>query len=100
MPRPKNFRIYFALAILLTFLVIVLLREHRPSFLRPGLHLRAYVSSSTDGTVTVIDLISLRAVAKVFAGPALADILEHPHRDEVWGVSTGGGYLFIIDQRP
>jgi len=35
----------------------------------------------------------------IFAGPALADILEHPHRDEVWGVSTAGGYLWIIDTR-
>ncbi|HEY2120856.1 MAG TPA: hypothetical protein VGH37_16825 [Candidatus Acidoferrum sp.] len=99
MPRPKNFRIYFAVAILFVSLIIVLLREHRPSFLRPGLHLHAYVTSSTDGTVTVVDLISLRAVAKIFVGNNLADIREHPKRAEIWGVSSTGGYLWIIDPR-
>ena len=99
MSRPKNFRVYFLLVILLISLIIVLLREHRPSFLRPGLQLHAFVTSSTDGTVTVIDLISLRAIAKIFAGPALADILEHPTRDEIWGVSSAGSYLYILDPR-
>ncbi len=104
MPRAKNFRVYFVLIILFISLVIVLLREHRPSFLRPGLHLYAYVSSSTDGTVTVLDLISFRAIAKVYAGPALAEILEHPKRPEIWGVSSAGpnstaGYIWVIDTR-
>ena len=99
MSRPKNFRVYFALSILLVFLLIVLLREHRPSFLRPGLHLHAYVTSSTDGTVTVIDLISLRAIAKTFVGNGIADIREHPTRAEIWGVSSSGGYLWVMDPR-
>ncbi len=99
MSRPKNFRIYFALGILLFSLTIVLLSEHRPSFLRPGLHLHAYVSSAIDGTVTVVDLISLRAVAKVFVGNAISDIREHPVRAEIWGVSSANGYLWVLDPR-
>jgi YVTN family beta-propeller protein len=99
MARPKNFRVYFALAILLVSLIIVLLREHRPSFLRPGLHLHAYVASSSDGTITVVDLISLRAIAKVYAGNNIAEIREHPRRAEIWGVSSAGGYLWVMDPR-
>src|ERR1035438_1162441 len=99
MNRTRNFRMYFVLLILVVSLVIVLLREHRASFLRPGLHLNAYVSSSTDGTVTVIDLPQLRAIATIPVGPGLADILEHPKRDEIWGVSSAGGNVWIIDTR-
>jgi len=98
MSRPRNFRVYFLLTFLLLFAVILLLREHRPSFLRPGLHLNAYVSTD-DGSLTVVDLIRLRAIAKVYAGPALAEILEHPRRDEIWGVSSAGGYIWVLDAR-
>ena len=103
MPRPKNFRLYFALLALLIAATVILLSEHRPSFLRPGLRLNAYVSSS-DGTVTVIDLITLRAIATVYAGPALADMLEHPKRAEIWGVSSTGannssGSIWVLDAR-
>jgi YVTN family beta-propeller protein len=96
MSRPRNFRVYFLLTVLLLFAVILLLREHRPSFLRPGLHLNAYVSTD-DGSITVVDLISLRAIAKVYAGPSLAEILEHPNRAEIWGVSSAGGYVWVLD---
>ena len=104
MPRAKNFRVYFVLIILFVSLIIVLLREHRPSFLRPGLHLHAYVSSTTDGSVTVLDLISFRAIAKIYAGPSLAEILEHPKRPEIWGVSStsannAGGTIWVLDTR-
>jgi YVTN family beta-propeller protein len=98
MSRSRNFRVYFLLTILLLFAVIILLREHRPSFLRPGLHLNAYVSTD-DGNITVVDLISLRAIGKVYAGPALAEILEHPRRAEIWGVSSEGGYVWVLDAR-
>jgi YVTN family beta-propeller protein len=99
MPRPRNFRVYFVLVVLLVALLIVLLREHRPSFLRPGLHLQAYVASASDGTVTVVDLISLHAIAKVFVGNGIGDIREHPYRLEIWGVSSVGGYLWVMDPR-
>src|SRR5208283_5673856 len=98
MPRAKNFRVYFILAILVVFGITLLLREHRPSFLRPGLHLNAYVSTE-DGSITVVDLIGLRAVGKIYVGPAPGEILEHPKRDEVWGVSSVGGYVWVLDTR-
>ena len=56
MNRPKNFRLYFLLAALPLAGLIVLLREHRPSFLRPGLRLYAYVTTA-DGGITVVDLV-------------------------------------------
>jgi len=39
MNRPKNFRAYFVAAALGIGGIVLLLREHRPSFLRPDLHL-------------------------------------------------------------
>ena len=39
MNRPKNFRVYFLVAALAVGGMVLLLREHRPSFLRPDLHL-------------------------------------------------------------
>jgi len=60
MNRPRNFRVFFLLAILLIVGIAELWREHLPSFLRPGLRLYAYVSTA-DGTVTVVDLVRLAA---------------------------------------
>jgi YVTN family beta-propeller protein len=99
MNRFRNFRVYFVLLILLVSLTVVLLRDHRPSFLRPGLHLNAYVGSSSEGTVTVIDLPGLRAVGRITVGPGIADMREHSTRPEIWGVSSVGGYVWVIDTR-
>jgi YVTN family beta-propeller protein len=96
MPFPKNYRAYFVLAILIVFGAIVLLREHRPSFLRPNLHMYAYVSTS-DGALTVVDLAKLQAIAKIPVGPAISDLREQAKRDEIWGVSSRGGYVFVLD---
>ena len=98
MNRPKNFRAYFLLAVLGVSGLIVLLREHRPSFLRPDLHLSAYVTTA-DGNVTVVDLVKLKAVARIAVGPGLSGIREHPTRPEIFGVSTAGGYVWILDPR-
>jgi YVTN family beta-propeller protein len=98
MNRPKNFRVYFLLAALGIAGLVVLLREHRPSFLRPDLHLSAYVSTA-DGNVTVVDLVRLKTVARVAVGPGLSGMREHPTRPEIFGVSTAGGYLWILDPR-
>ncbi len=98
MNRPKNFRAYFLLAALGISGLIVLLREHRPSFLRPDLHLSAYVTTA-DGNVTVVDLVKLKAVARIAVGPGLSGIREHPTRPEIFGVSTAGGYVWILDPR-
>jgi DNA-binding beta-propeller fold protein YncE len=84
--------------ILATFGIIVLAREHRPSFLRPGLRLNAYVTTA-DGGVTVVDLVKLSAVAHVAIGPGLSGMREHPARAEVWGASGPGGYVWVLDAR-
>src|ERR1700688_113514 len=98
MNRPRNFRVFFLLGVLLIVGVVQLLREHRPSFLRPGLRLCAYVSVG-DGTVTVIDLVKLAAVTRISIGPALSGMREHPTRPEVWGVSSAGGYVWVVNTR-
>jgi len=46
MGRARNFRIYFLSVVVAIGALIVLLREHRPSFLRPDLHLCAYVTTA------------------------------------------------------
>lgn len=92
----KNFRLYFTLLILLLFATIILLREHRPSFLRPNLHMYAYVSIS-DGSLTVIDLAALHSIAKFPVAPDISALLEHPTRDEIWGISNSGGFAFVLD---
>src|SRR5258708_20945905 len=98
MNRPMNFRAYFLLASLAISGLVVLLREHRPSFLRPDLHLCAYVTTA-DGNITVVDLVKLKAVARIAVGPGLSGIREHPSRPEVFGVSSTGGYVWILDAR-
>jgi len=98
MAHAKSFRAYFLFSVLLLFVVVILLREHRPSFLRPDLHLNAYVSTS-DGFLTVVDLASLRVINKISAGPAISDLREHANRPEIWGVSSAGGYVFVLNAR-
>src|SRR5712671_1672457 len=98
MNRPKNFRVYFLLATLAIGGIVLLLREHRPSFLRPDLHLSAYVTTA-DGHVTVVDLVKLKAVARIAVGPGLSGMREHPTRAEIFGVSTTGGYVWILNTR-
>src|SRR2546422_394638 len=82
MNRPKNFRAYFLFAALAISGLVVLLREHRPSFLHPDLHLCAYVTTA-DGNVTVVDLVKLKAVARIAVGPGLSGMREHPTRPEI-----------------
>src|SRR5207248_2363087 len=78
--------------------IVLLLREHRPSFLRPDLHLSAYVTTA-DGNVTVVDLVTLKAVARIAVGPGLSGMREHPTRPEIFGLSSTGGYVWILDPR-
>jgi YVTN family beta-propeller protein len=62
------------------------------------LHLSAYVTTA-DGNVTVVDLVKLKAVARIPVGPELSGMREHPTRPEVFGVSSTGGYVWILDPR-
>jgi DNA-binding beta-propeller fold protein YncE len=96
MSLAKSPRVYLVFLILLASATILLLREHRPSFLRPNLHMYAYVSTA-DGSLTVVDLAKLQSVARIPVGPDVSDLREHVKRDEVWGVSAAGGYVFVVD---
>src|SRR5215471_16966929 len=91
MKRAPKFRIIIAA-------VIVLAREHRPSFLRPGLRLYAYVSTG-DNAVSVVDLVKLATVAHVPIGGSISAMREHPKRAEVWGVSASGAFAWVLDSR-
>src|SRR6266446_5026165 len=94
----RNARVVALTAVLLVGAAILVLREPRVSFLRPGLRLNAYVSTE-DGSVAVVDLVRLRAVARVNVGPGLSGMREHPTRAEVWGVSSQGGYVWVLNAR-
>ena len=94
MSHSRNFRVYFALVLLLVSAIVVLLREHRPSFLRPNLHMYAYVSSP-DGTITTIDLARLQPVNRLNVGAVISDFREHTMRNEIWG--TAGNFVFVLD---
>jgi DNA-binding beta-propeller fold protein YncE len=92
----RNARVVVLTAVLLVGATILLLREQRASFLRPGLHLNAYVSA-VDGSVAVIDLVRLHTLARVMIGPGVSGMREHPTRPEVWGVSSAGGYAWVLN---
>src|ERR1700719_2727329 len=98
MTRPRNYRVFSLLGILLAAALILLLFEHRPSFLRPGLRLSAYITTS-DGSLTVVDLVKLRATAHTPIGQKLSGVREHPTRPEIWGVSTAEGFVWVLDTR-
>ena len=92
-----NWRLVFVLVILAGFATREVALELRPSFLRPDLHLFAYVSNSADGTLTVIDLVKLAPFATLPVGPGPSGVREHPTRKEIWGLSSAGGYAWVLD---
>src|SRR5271170_3960969 len=94
----RNFRVIFLIVVLLAGCVAELLREHRPSFLRPGLKLYAYVTTA-GGALTVVDLVKLSAVGRIDVGSHPSGMRAHPTRAEVWGASLDGGYLWVISTR-
>jgi YVTN family beta-propeller protein len=98
MDGPRNYRKYFLLIVLSFSTLIELVRAHRPSFLRPDLHLEAYVTTA-DGSITVVDLVKLKAIARIPVGPGLSGMRGHPIRAEIWGVSSTGGYVWVLDPR-
>jgi YVTN family beta-propeller protein len=95
--RGYNLRLLLALVLLLAGAARQLAKERRPSVLRPGARLYAYVGNTGDGTVTAVNLVTLRTVATIAVGPAPSGLRAHPTRAEVWGVSTTGGYAWVID---
>ena len=95
--RALNFRLIFIAAVLIGLAAREVALEQRPSFLRPGLKLCAYVANVGDGTVSVVDLVTLSVRATVPVGATPAGLRTHPTRAEIWGVSTDGGYVWVLD---
>ena len=94
-----NWRLIFLLTLLGGLAIREVADELRPSLLRPGLHLYAYVGNTADGTVTEIDLVRLAAVATISVGAGPTGMRAHPTRPEIWGLSSAGGYAWVLDTK-
>src|ERR1700676_3334598 len=97
MPRRLNYRLLVAAILIVASATVQIAKERRPSFLRPGLRLYAFVGNAGDGTVSVVDLIRVSKIATIAVGPSPSGLRAHPKLNQVWGVSTEGGYAFVID---
>ena len=98
MPRRAiNFRLIFISLALIALVAREIALEQRPSFLRPGLKLCAFVANVGDGSVSVVDLVRLAVRATVPVGAGPAGLRTHPTRAEIWGVSTVDGTVWVLD---
>lgn len=97
--RALHFRLIFIAIVLIALVAREVALEQRPSFLRPGLKLCAYVANVGDGTVSVVDLVALTVRATVPVGATPAGLRTHPTRAEIWGVSTDGGFVWVLDAK-
>jgi YVTN family beta-propeller protein len=97
--RALNYRLIIIALVLIALTAREIALEQRPSFLRPGLKLCAYVANAGDGTVSVVDLVTLGVRATVPVGVTPAGLRTHPTRAEIWGVSTDGGYVWVLDAK-
>src|SRR5580704_5200960 len=92
-----NYRLIALLLFLAAFGIREIMMDQQPSFLRPGLHLFAYIGNTKDGTVTAVDLIKLSPMATVAVGAGPSGIRAHPSRKEIWGLSSVAGYVWVLD---
>jgi YVTN family beta-propeller protein len=99
MARVVNPRLLVAIVLVSGVGAWVLARERRPSLLRPDLRLHAYVANTGNGTLSIVDVPSLSVVHTVEVGPDPSGLRAHPTRDEIWGVSSSGGYVWVVDAR-
>ena len=97
MSRRLNYRLFITTILIVASATFEIAQERRPSFLRPGLRLYAFVANSGDGTVSVVDLIRVSKIATINVGPSPSGLRAHPKFNQIWGVSTEGGYVFVID---
>src|SRR5271167_2993465 len=95
--RKLNYRLMFVALLIVISATVEIAREYRPSFLRPGLRLYAFVGYWGDGTISVIDLIRVAKIATISVGPTPSGLRAHPTLNQIWGVSTEGGYAFVIN---
>src|SRR5262249_34509399 len=92
-----NWRLVFLLVVLAGFATREVALELRPSFLRPDLHLFAYVGNTADNTLTIIDVVKLSPIVTIPIGPGPSGVREHPTRKEIWGLSSVAGYAWVLD---
>ena len=78
-------------------------REYRPPVLKAGARLYAYIANAGDGSVSVVDLVALKAIATIPVGPIPSGLRVLTPRKEIWGVSSlsslsggDGGYAWVI----
>ncbi len=90
MSRRLNYRLLFALSLIVVTATVQIIREHRPTFLRQGLRLYAFVGNAGDGTVSVVDLVRLGEIATIPVGPDPSGLRAHPEFVQVWaGIDRG-----------
>src|SRR5882724_8366427 len=101
MNRPRNFRVYFLLAALALGGLILLLREHRPSFLRPGLRLYAYVTTADGASPWSTSSSSkpFRTCTSARAFPDCASIPRAPKSLASAAPAATSGFLTPISTR-
>jgi len=63
----------------------------------PGYHEFAYVTNGASNTVTVLDLVALRADRTLRVGDEPTGIAANPSRNEVYAVNTKSGTVSVID---
>ena len=84
-------RNYLRVLVLVTVLAVIagwqITREYRPPILKAGARLYAYVANAGDGTVSVVDLVTLKDIASIPVGPTPAGLRVLAPRKEIWGVS-------------
>src|SRR5216684_3322734 len=95
--RVLNIRLIVTAVLLIAFAVREIALEQRPSFLRPGLRLCAYVANVGDGTISAVDLVGLSVRSTIPVGPTPSGLRAHPTRAEIWGVSTSGGFVWVLE---
>jgi YVTN family beta-propeller protein len=75
-------------------------REYRPPILKAGVRLYAYIANAGDGSVSVVDLVALKAIGTIPVGSIPAGLSVLIPRKEIWGVSTSpngdSGYAWVI----
>ena len=86
MSRRLNYRLLFVLLLIVVAATVEIIRERRPSFLRPDLRLYAFIGNAGDGTVSVVDLVRLKEIGTIPVGPAPSGLRAHPKFAQVWGV--------------
>src|SRR5207302_9569872 len=91
-----KYRSYLRVVVLAAVLTVIagwqINREYRPPVLKAGVRLYAYVANSGDGSVSVVDLVALKAIATVPVGPDPSGLRALTPRKEIWGASTDGGF--------